>query len=314
MLLRPLLAAAGLLLCAQTHGAQPTQFDYPIKADHVFLLGVANTGQYLVAVGERGVVLLADEHAEHWQAVRTPSTRTLAGVAFASPQIGVAVGHGGTLLRTVDAGASWQAIDCDTSDALLGVAALGEGRMAAWGAFGLYLLSRDNGASWERIGLQDGEFDRHISQIIRLADGTWLMVGESGTLATSHDQGENWQTLPSPYAGSLFGALQTQSGELLVFGMRGNLWGSADGGLTWSKRPTGTTLAFNGAAQLPSGRILVFGNSGLLLASDDQGQNFHALTGSRASLAKGLPLADGRLLAVGDRGVSTLELGQESTP
>jgi photosystem II stability/assembly factor-like uncharacterized protein len=311
MSLRHLSALASLCLLAAHVQAQPT-LDYPIHPDRVFLLNLTDTGDRLVAVGERGVVLRADEHATNWSSVRTGTTRTLSGVAFVTPDIGVAVGHGGVLLRTIDGGRTWNSVEVDSNgDALLGIAALGEGRMAAWGAFGLYLLSNDNGVSWQRLPVIDSDFDRHISQIIALANGDWLMVGESGTLARSTDHGETWQAFDSPYAGSLFGALQLKNGGLLVYGMRGNLWYSADAGKTWSQRQTGTTFAFNGALQQKSGRILVFGNSGLLLASDDQGQTFKMQPSTHASLSRAAELGDGKLLAVGDRGVTMLGEGQE---
>lgn len=305
-----LMAGLGLALLASATRAELPKLDYPIHPNHIFLLNIADSGERLAAVGERGVVMLGDAKGEQWSAVRTDSNRTLAGIAFVDPRVAVAVGHGGTLLRSEDGGQNWKAVDADTNgDALLGVAALGEGRLAAWGAFGLYLLSTDNGASWERRTVIDEDFDRHISQVLRLANGDWLMVGESGTLNRSADAGETWTALESPYEGSFFGALQTRSGDLLAYGMRGNLWSSNDGGLTWSKRETGTTIAFNGGVQLESGRILVFGNSGLMLASDDQGASFKPMQGGRASLAKALQLADGRLIAVGDRGVTTLDVG-----
>lgn len=302
-----LLAGVGVCLLATAVYAEPPRLDYQISPNHVLLLNIADSGQHLVAVGERGVVLIADEHGQAWNTVRTATTRTLSGVAFANPQVGVVVGHGGALLRTVDGGQHWTAVEADTHDeALLGVVALGEGRMAAWGAFGLYLLSKDDGASWEHLPILDNDFDRHISRIIPLANGEYLLVGESGTLAKSADHGETWQALQSPYAGSLFGALQLHNGDLLIYGMRGNLWLSSDGGQTWTRRDTATTFAFNGAVELKSGRILVFGNSGLLLASDDQGRSFKTLPSTQASLAKAIQLDDGQLLAVGDRGVTPL--------
>ncbi|PRA65986.1 glycosyl hydrolase [Pseudomonas sp. MYb187] len=301
------LAGAGLCLLATAAHAEPPGLDYQVSPNHVLLLGLANSGQHLVAVGERGVVMVADQQAQGWITVRTQTTRTLCGVAFANADVGVAVGHGGVLLRTEDGGRHWTALETAANgDALLGVAAMGEGRMAAWGAFGLYLLSKDNGLTWERLPVVEEAFDRHISRIIALADGNWLLVGESGTLAQSRDRGETWQALASPYAGSLFGAQQLRNGDLLIYGMRGNLWVSSDGGQTWSQRDSATTLAFNGAVELASGRVLVFGNSGLLLASDDQGHSFTALPSTHASLAKALELDSGRLLAVGDRGITSL--------
>lgn len=307
MLLRHLPALAGLCLLATHVQAEPPALDYPIRPQQVLLLNVTAPGDSLVAVGERGVVLRADKQGDQWQSIRTPSTRTLTGVAFVDANQGVAVGHGGTLLRTTDGGRHWQAVEADTNgDALLGVAALTDGRMAAWGAFGLYLLSTDNGVTWQRHSVLDEDFDRHIAQIIALADGRWLMVGESGTLASSADRGESWQALESPYAGSLFGALQLQDGGLLIYGMRGNLWYSADGGQTWEQRDTHTTFAFNGAIQLRSGRVLLLGNSGVMLASDDQGRHFSALPSTHASLARAIERGDSQLLAVGDHGVMPL--------
>ncbi|MCE4070838.1 MULTISPECIES: YCF48-related protein [Pseudomonas] len=307
MSLRQLLLAAGLCLPASYAFAQPPAPDYAVRPDRVLLLNIADTGAGLVAVGERGVVLRADEPGEHWVSTRAPTTRTLAGVAFADARHGVAVGHGGTLLRSDDGGQHWQAVEADTNgDALLGVAAMGEGRMVAWGAFGLYLMSADNGVTWQRHSVLGDDFDRHISQIIALASGDWLLVGESGTLARSADHGQTWQAMPSPYAGSLFGALQLKGGGLLIYGMRGNLWYSADAGQSWEQRPTGTTFALNGAVQLKSGRVLVMGNSGLLLASDDQGGHFGVQPSTHASLARAIERGDGQLLAVGDRGVMTL--------
>ncbi|MEG1038930.1 MAG: YCF48-related protein [Pseudomonas sp.] len=311
MSLHPLTALAGLCLLAAHAHAQPPALDYPIRPDQVLLLNLTDTGKSLVAVGERGVVLRADALATHWSSLRTGTTRTLSGVAFVDPQVGIAVGHGGTLLRTVDGGASWGSVEVDSNgDALLGVAALGNGRLAAWGAFGLYLLSKDNGASWTRLPVIDSDFDRHISQVIALANGDWLMVGESGTLARSSDMGESWQAMESPYAGSLFGALQLKDGGLLIYGMRGNLWYSGDAGNTWSQRQTNTTFAFNGALEQKSGRILVMGNSGLLLTSDDQGQHFLPQPSTHFSLSRAVELDDGTLLAVGDRGVTIIGQGQ----
>ena len=287
--------------------AQSSVFDYPIAADKVFLLDLEKAGERLVAVGERGVVLYSDDQGQKWHSLRSPVTRTLTALAFANDREGAAVGHGGALLHTVDGGLSWQAVEADSGgESLLGVAAIGDRQLLAWGAFGLVLASGDGGASWERRMILGEDFDRHIAQILQ-TQGQLLLVGESGTLARSLDQGQTWQTLESPYEGSFFGALQTRAGALLAYGMRGNVWRSTDEGQTWSKAQTGTTLGINSALQLASGRILALGNGGLLLASDDDGVSFRALNNaSKASLAQGVQLPNGQTLAVGEAGVSSL--------
>ncbi|NUU35550.1 YCF48-related protein [Pseudomonas sp. C2B4] len=286
---------------------QAPALDYPIAADKVLLLDLEKAGERLVAVGERGVVLYSDDQGQGWHSLRTPVTRTLTAVAFATGQEGAAVGHGGALLHTGDGGLHWQAVEADTGgESLLGVTAMGGKRMVAWGAFGLYLESDDGGASWQRRMILGEDFDRHIAQILN-AQGQWLLVGESGTLARSLDQGQTWEAMESPYQGSFFGALQTRDGTLLAYGMRGNLWRSVDQGQSWNKIETATTLAINGSLQQDNGRILALGNGGIVLASDDDGATFRAINGStKANLAQGVQLSNGQTLAVGDRGVTSL--------
>ncbi|MGO4004389.1 hypothetical protein ABVN23_25325, partial [Pseudomonas fluorescens] len=58
-----LLAGVGLCLLATSLRAEPPKLDYQISANHVFLLNIADSGEHLVAVGERGVVMIADERS-----------------------------------------------------------------------------------------------------------------------------------------------------------------------------------------------------------------------------------------------------------
>ena len=67
----------------------------PIKPDRVILLDVAMAGKRIVAVGERGVVLLSDDNGKTWTSVRAPVTRTLTAVTFFDDKVGIAVGKVG---------------------------------------------------------------------------------------------------------------------------------------------------------------------------------------------------------------------------
>ena len=199
----------------------PTKVAY--KPDRVVLLDIARTGNRLVAVGERGVVMTSDDGGKNWQSQRTKATRTLTGVAFADDRNGVAVGHGGTLLRTVDGGNTWTPIEVDAAgrDSLLGVIHLDGSMFVAYGAFGLYLESQDGGVSWTRRKVGSEDFDG-ISQVLKVGPDL-LLVGESATLARSSDRGATWQKMDSPYQGSFFGGLVTGKGTVLIYGMRDDL-------------------------------------------------------------------------------------------
>ena len=304
-----------------------------IKPDRIILLDIDKSGERLVAVGERGFVLYSDDDGKTWTARPTPVTRTLTGVAFKDPQTGVAVGHGGSVVRTEDAGATWSQVQVEEAgtDSLLDVQHLGGDHFIAYGAFGLYLDSTDAGQSWTRRTILgststddagneaseppadeeeaeylDEGFDRHISRVIQV-DSTLLLVAESGTLARSSDGGANWTRLESPYEGSWFNALAVDNGSVLVVGMRGNVFRTADLGATWEKVPLGTTASLMGGAQLADGRILLVGNTGLLALSADRGRTLELHWSPASKGFAQIVEADGRLLAVGEGGVSVID-------
>jgi photosystem II stability/assembly factor-like uncharacterized protein len=330
--------AVGLLLCATlVPWTAPAEGERPapvveIKPDRIILLDIEKAGKRLVTVGERGFALLSDDQGHNWTAKATPVTRTLTGVAFRDPKLGIAVGHGASVVRTEDGGATWKQVELPDagSDSLLDVQHLGGDHFIAYGAFGLYLDSTDGGRTWQRRTILSGEsaggeskastgdegdegdeyldegFDRHISRVVQV-DSTLLLVAESGTLARSDDGGATWTQLESPYQGSFFGALRIQDGSVLVYGMRGNVYRTSDLGATWQKVELGTTASVMGGAQLEDGRILLVGNAGLLALSRDGGRTLELHWSPAGKGFAQVIEADGRLIAVGEAGVSVID-------
>jgi photosystem II stability/assembly factor-like uncharacterized protein len=189
---------------------------------------------------------------------------------------------------------------------LLGVAALDAGRFAAYGAFGMYFDSSDGGKTWTRRMVISEDFEAHISQVLPASGALW-MVGEAGTLARSDDGGMTWLAVPSPYAGSFFGAFVAADGALVLYGMRGNVWRSADGGVTWQETELGTTTSLNNGRAMSDGRIVLVGNSGLVATSKDNGQTF-TLEWSKAG--KGFSAVvevPGGTVTVGEGGAAILD-------
>ena len=282
----------------------------PTHVDRIILLDIAKAGVRLVAVGERGVVFSSDDQGKTWGAQRTASTNTLTMLAFSDAQNGVAVGHGSVVLRTTDGGKSWAKIDVPDAggDSLLGVTWLGAQRFVAYGGFGLYIESTDGGKTWKRHRILDADFDRHISRVLAVGEGKYLLVGESGTLALS-DDALNWTAQKSPYEGSWFGALRTQSGAVLLYGMRGHLYRSEDQAKTWSPVDIKDERSIMNALQLADGRIVLVGMGGQIQISSDDGRSFTRLAQkTQESFAQVLSLPDGNLLTAGDAGVRPLVL------
>lgn len=271
-----------------------------VNANAMILLDLTAVGKQFVAVGEAGSVLHSTDEGRSWQAVASPTTRTLTAIVFVDDKIGVAVGHGGTLMRTVDGGESWQLVEADVgTDSLLGLTKLSSGTLMAYGAFGLYLESGDQGKTWTRRQILAEDFDRHISQIIEF-DGRLLLVGETGTLAVSADQGQTWEARTSPYEGSFFGALCARDGALLIFGMRGNVYRSTDQGASWTQVPLATKSGFNSGSIGPDGQLILVGNNGVVASSQDNGQTFSIANAPNGQpLSRALVGADGSLIYVG---------------
>jgi photosystem II stability/assembly factor-like uncharacterized protein len=280
----------------------------PTKPNKVILLDIAKSGTQLLAVGERGVLLRSNDGGATWKGQRTPTTRTLTSLAFNDENNGIAVGHGATILRTADGGTTWQPVKVKEAgiDSLLGATALGGTRMIAYGSFGLYLESNDNGQTWTRQQVIDADFDRHISQVFKAGDKL-VLVGESATLAAS-DDGKTFKKIESPYKGSWFGGMATNSGAWLIYGMRGNVYRSENAGATWTMIDAGGEQSLTNGRLLDDGRILLVGIGGKLAVSADDGHTFTPVaTGTRQGLAQVLPLADGKLLAVGESGVTRID-------
>jgi len=56
------------------------------------LMDVVNTGKRLVAVGERGHILLSDDSGDSWNQVDVPTSVTLTAVSFPTPERGWVIG------------------------------------------------------------------------------------------------------------------------------------------------------------------------------------------------------------------------------
>jgi photosystem II stability/assembly factor-like uncharacterized protein len=304
-----LLAGAASSGAADAQQALGPSEPLTVKPNRIILMDLVRASPRLVAVGERATVLLSQDGGRSWVAKRTPVTRTLTGVAVNEAKVAVAVGHGATLIRSEDGGLSWAQVPLPEAgtDSLLGVTPLGGGHFIAYGAYGLYFDSQDSGRTWQRRRVIAEDFDRHISQVIAVGQSL-LLVGESGTLARSDDGGLTYATLPSPYAGSFFGALLARDGAVLAFGMRGSVYRTTDLGRTWQKVESGTTAAFSAGKVLTDGRLLLVGNNGLVAVSDDNGRTLKTrFTPAGKGITQVVELADGTLIGAGEGGVGVLD-------
>ena len=77
-------------------------------AAHSLMQAVARAGDRLVAVGQRGHVVVSTDGGKTWKQSMIPVSSDLTAVYFVDDKEGWAVGHDGVVLHTADGGDSWQ--------------------------------------------------------------------------------------------------------------------------------------------------------------------------------------------------------------
>jgi photosystem II stability/assembly factor-like uncharacterized protein len=190
------------------------------------MLDVVNSGKHLIAVGDRGTILVSN-NGKDWAQVTSPVRSALTAISFADENTGWAVGHDAVIVKTADGGKTWalQNFQPELEKAFMDVIALDANNVIAIGAYGLMLQSADGGTTWatpEAVAIRGDEL--HLNGIAKLANGTLIVVGEAGTIGISSDNGANWEKVTSPYEGSLYGALPLGESGAMIYGLRGNVF------------------------------------------------------------------------------------------
>jgi len=305
------------------------------KAQGAAMLAVTRAGSRLVAVGERGTVLLSDDDGARWrQAAAVPVQVSLTALRFVDARTGWAVGHLGVILNTVDGGEHWTRqldgvsaaqrivaaaaqstderekrnaaryadegpdkpfFDVDFADAQRGVAV---------GAYGLAFATADGGTTWTPlVGRLPNPKSLHL-YAARWVASNLVFAGEQGLLIKSTDAGASFTALASPYKGSWFGLVAARSGTIVAYGLRGRVFRSADGGASWRAIDSAVPVAISAGIELAPGTLALLGQTGDVLVSRDDGIAFQKQPAAGPLPATGLAgTADGHLVLSSLRGL-----------
>lgn len=316
LLVLPAFAQDAPAPAANARDQQPRPAEMAPRAAKSLLLAITQTGERIVAVGDRGVILVSADGAK-WEQVPAPVHATLTAVSFADAQHGWVVGHDAAILHTSDGGRTWQLQHFDPAGnkPLLTVLALDAKHALAAGAYGLFLRTEDGGATWAPADVPAlVEEGLHLNALVKLGGGNLFLAGETGMVAVSAD-GEEWKRLTVPYEGSLFGALPRGDRGALVFGLRGNVYASDDvRSNRWTKVDTRSVQSMFGGARLASGDVALVGADGEIVLVNAAGavrkargpKDEHSL--GSGTLSGVLP-RNGTLLVVGESGVSAVTPG-----
>jgi len=298
------------------------------------LLDLAVAGSRMVAVGERGHVLLSDDQGATWrQAKSVPTRDMLTAVFFADNEYGWAVGHDETIINTVDGGETWTRSHFapESQQPLLDLWFANRVSGIAVGAYGAYFTTNDGGRHWSgskfapppaKTPTHDGASsngkgasdegdlppDYHLNRIVGVGNRLYI-AAEGGQLYRSDDRGATWRVLPSPYEGSFFGLVPIRGEGLLAFGLRGHLYKSADAGETWMQVESHTTAMLTDGVAINDLRVTISGLAGVMLISADGGESFRLTQqDDRKGLSAVLPGPAGKVVVAGEGGVRTLPI------
>jgi photosystem II stability/assembly factor-like uncharacterized protein len=292
-------AALALLTAAASPGVPGTFAEHAPLASRSLLVDLASAGQRLVAVGERGHVLLSDDHGLTWrQAESVPTRALLTGVCFSNFLEGVAVGHDEVILTTRDAGQTWALAHFapESRQPLLDVACAG-GRVIAVGAYGVYFSSRDGGASWEerKFAAVAGEAAAGPGQASNGASAA--EAASRGRAADAGGRGPAADDVGRDFHLNKIAA--ASAARFYIAAEGGHLYRTEDGGVTWHELPSPYGGSLFGVKPLGGDVVLAYGLRGNLFRSEDAGATWRKVeTGTHAMLNDAVSVGAGGSVAI----------------
>lgn len=259
------------------------------------------SGGGFVAVGERGHVVYSADGTNWKQAETVPTRSTLTAVTEYRGRLW-AGGHDTVLLTSGDGGVHWtrQYFDPERQQAIMDLHFFDSERGIAVGAYGLALFTDDGGIHWDDGVVNEEEW--HNNAVLSAGDGRVMVAGEAGFAYRSFDDGESWETIELPYAGSMFGLIVGFDGCINLFGLRGHIQQTCDFGDSLEELPSNTQSSLSGGVLFQDKTILV-GNSGVILVREGNGPFSIESHSSGADFAAITSAGDGRFLLVGEDGI-----------
>ncbi len=185
----------------------------------------ASTG---FAVGAYGALLTTTDGGQHWQDVSdridNPDQFHFNAIAAVKDAGLFIVGEQGSLFRSRDDGQRWEKIQGPYEGSLFGLLPTGEPQtLLIYGLRGNLFRSTDFGDTWAQVPLQGprGPLEFALSGATRLDDGSLVLVGNSGTVLRSSDDGKTFSLFNRPDRLSLSAVTAGANGTLILAGQGG---------------------------------------------------------------------------------------------
>lgn len=320
------LSASSLVSAQQVSGAQLSvlaadPLDRPVEvmpmAQNSLILDMTQSGDRVIAVGERGHVLISTDGSEWRQTANVPLRSTLTAVTSIASHVW-AVGHDGVILHSGDAGEHWEiqrrdprgqpadGVDADDirqGAPLLDVLFTDAEHGFAIGAYSLLLTTSDGGKTWtgSRINTIDtGKAVTDASKAEAEAEESAHSENDLDSSVFSADE----LAIGMEIDAHLNAIARTANGGFVIVGERGAIFRSRDGGLNWTRSQLPYDGSMFGVVGFEGEHVLAFGLRGHVFESTDLGENWTEVpTDSELSLMGGSALANGGVVIGGANGI-----------
>jgi photosystem II stability/assembly factor-like uncharacterized protein len=273
-------------------------------------MDVTRAGDRLIAVGERGHILLSGDSGKSWTQVAVPVSVTLTAACFPTAETGWVVGHDGVVLRSDDGGHTWRKqLDGRVINRLMREKITRVIEMAR------KRLDRAEPDRRARLEYRLESLEFFLDDIeMAVAEGPtrplmdlWfrneregIVVGAFGAILSTVDGGESWVPLldriDNPDGFHYYGICRCGD-ALYIAGEAGMLFRSDDWGRHWQRLQSPYEGTFFGIAGSGDGAMVAaYGLRGSLFLSHDQGKTWTAAPNrNRASISGGTVTTDGTL-------------------
>ena len=281
-------------------------------------IGSDRSGDSLVVVGPRGLILFSRDQGANWVQAEVPVQSDLVAVDMVSGSRGWAVGHDGVILTTSDGGATWvkqfdglaageqfvsyyrdllEQGDGSAKTALeltelnyrdgpalpyLDVWFRDELTGFAVGGFGNIVHTDDGGKTWtpwvHRIANDEGF---HLTSIAGVGEDVFI-GSERGVLFRLDAEQQFFEQIETDYLGTFTGVIGAD-GLVIAYGLQGMVYLSRDRGDNWQEVNDLPGSTINHAFRRADGQGYVFANqSGELIISDRHFASFDVMDTNKA--------------------------------
>lgn len=190
-----------------------------------------------LAVGAYGAMLETHDGGKRWEDVSERLDNEdqfhLNGIAAVKDSGLLVVGESGSLFRSKDWGATWEKLQGPYEGSLFGAVGTAQpGTVLIYGLRGHLFRSTDFGDTWQQVALPiagDGTLEFGLAEGSLLPDGSIAVVGNSGSVLVSKDDGRTFNIFNRPDRLALAGVGAAGDGNLVLVGQGGIHLASATG-------------------------------------------------------------------------------------